>query len=296
MRTNVKTVRKYAGAALCGLVLALSSFAAMGVAPPPYPDWLKMSPDPNVMPPKWDWQLAVPVKLNADATIKIYDIEMFENEKNTTVQMLHANGKKVICYVDVGSWENWRDDAAQFPASILGTTYSGFPDERWLDIRDVNPLKSTTGTKLAYILKARFDRAKAMGCDAIEPDNMDGYDSTAHEASGFPLTYEDQILFNLWVADEVHSRGMYVGLKNNINQARDSRIYMAFDFVVSEQCFQYKECQFFDKFLELDKPVFEAEYGMALTKFCPKAKPLRISAIKKRPALNTRREDCRAYY
>lgn len=262
-------------------------------------DWPPtLDPSPAVQPPKWDWQLAVPVKVNPDTTIKIYDIEMFENEKSGAVQTLHSKGYKVICYVDVGSWENWRDDKATFPPSILGATYSGFPDERWLDIRDVNPAKSKTGTKLATILAERFNRARSMGCDAIEPDNMDGYDKTAHESTGFPLTYEDQIYFNLWVADAVHTRGMLVGLKNDINQAHDSRIYGvgAFDFVVSEQCIQYNECGYFSDFLRLNKPVFEAEYKLELSKFCPKAKASRISAIKKRPALNASRSDCSAYY
>ena len=150
--------------------------------------------------------------------------------------------------------------------------------------------------KLADILGKRFDRAHRMGCDAIEPDNIDGYDKTAHESSGFPLTYEDQIYFNLWVANSAHSRGMLVGLKNDINQAHDARIYNTFDFVVSEQCFQYNECGFFSDFLRLNKPVFEAEYKWTISKFCPAAKASRISAIKKRPALNAVREDCSAYY
>lgn len=154
-----------------------------------------LDPNPAVQPPKWDWQLAVPIKINPDSTVHIYDIDMFENEKG-----------------------------------------------------------------------------------------------------GFPLTYEDQIYFNLWVAREAHARGMVVGCKNNINQAHDSRIYTAFDFVVSEQCLQYNECGYFSDFLSRNKPVFLAEYQVALSKICPKAKASRISAVKKRPALNARREDCSAYY
>lgn len=276
---------------------AATSFAVFLACSAMAADWPPtLDPNPAVQPPKWDWQLAVPVKLNPDTSIKIYDIEMFENEQSGAVQMLHSKGYKVICYLDVGSWENWRDDAAAFPTRILGTTYSGFPDERWLDIRDVNPQKSTTGSKLAQILTKRFDRAQRMGCDAIEPDNIDGYDKTAHEASGFPLTYEDQMYFNLWVADNVHARGMLVGLKNDINQAHDSRIYGAFNFVVSEQCIQYNECGYFSDFLRLNKPVFVAEYKLTLANMCPKAKASRLSAIKKRPSLNTTRQDCAAYY
>jgi hypothetical protein len=267
-------------------------------------DWPPiLDPDPNVQPPKWDWQLVEPIQINPDTAIKIYEIDMFENENSGAVDTLHSMGYKVICYVNVGSWEDWRDDASTFPESILGAVYSGYPDERWLDIRDVNPALSTTGTALATILTARFNRAQNMGCDAVEPDNMDGYDTSAHQYSGFPLSYEDQIYFNLWVADTLHSLttlqgdAMLVGLKNDINQAHDPRVYTAFDFVVSEQCFQYGECGYFSDFLALNKPVFEAEYNKGvLSDFCPEAKANRISAIKKKKSLNAYREDCSAYY
>jgi hypothetical protein len=294
-------------AILSGVILALLAYSASGDDPnapvgadshaAAGNDWPPiLDPDPEVMPPKWDWQLAVPVQVNADSSIKIYDIDFFQNENSGAVDTLHGLGNHVICYLDVGSWEDWRDDAGDFPQSILGEGYDGFPDERWLDIRDVDPAQSQTGEALAAILRARFDRALNMGCDAIEPDNMDVYDETAHDPSGFPLTYEDQIYFNLWVAQEVHQRGMLVGLKNDINQAHDPDIYNTFDFVVSEECVQYDECDFFSDFLALNKPVFLAEYSLALNAFCPEAKASRLSAIKKRPALNTIREDCSAYY
>lgn len=272
-------------------VLIAFETPAMAIEWPPV-----LSSDPQVQPPKWDWQLDVPVQLNADEGIEIYDIDMFDNESNGKVGELQSYGKKVICYVDVGSWEDFRDDVDDFPESILGAEYYGFPDERWLDIRDVNPEKSSTGTALARILRARFDRAMNMGCDGVEPDNMDVYDETAHEPSGFPLTYEDQIYFNLWVADEVHQRGMAVGLKNDINQAGDPRIVNAFDFVVSEECVQYDECSYFSSFIDAGKPVFLAEYDYQPEQFCEIAKDLRISAIKKRNSLDSFRVGCDSYY
>lgn len=280
------SVRKF-GITLFGVSLALLSYSAMAVEWPP-----TLDPNPEVQPPKWDWQLAVPVTVNPDSSIEIYDIDMFDNESTGMVGYLHSLGKKVICYVDVGSWEDWRDDKDAFPQSLLGNTYVGFSDEKWLDIRDVNPDKSTTGMALADILEARFERARMMGCDAIEPDNMHGYE----EASGFPLTYEDQIYFNLWVAEAVHIRGMLVALKNDISQAQEPRLIETFDFVVSEQCFQYNECNVFSGFLAANKPVFVAEYRRTPSDFCPDAKALRISAIKKTEPLDATREDCDAYY
>ena len=146
------------------------------------------------------------------------------------------------------------------------------------------------------IMGARFDKAKAMGCDAIEPDNVDGYDTTAHESTGFPLTYEDQIAYNLSIAKLAHDRGMAVGLKNDINQAQDARFYngsSGFDFVVAEQCAQYNECTYFNKFLTVAlKPVFDAEYKTLTTTYCARTKGVGISVIKKKPTLNTAWATC----
>ena len=152
MNIYLPVAKGYKVGAILFASLAFSSFSVMGAEWPPVLD-----PNPAVQPPKWDWQLVVPVKINPDPTIKIYEIDMFENENSGAVQTLHAKGNRVICYLDVGSWEDWRDDAADFPKSILGVRYEGFPDERWLDIRDVNPEKSKTGMKLAEILGNRLD-------------------------------------------------------------------------------------------------------------------------------------------
>ncbi|MFQ5739279.1 MAG: endo alpha-1,4 polygalactosaminidase [Acidobacteriota bacterium] len=39
---------------------------------------------------------------------------------------LHAQGRKVICYISAGSWESWRPDAGQFPSYLLGKPLSGW--------------------------------------------------------------------------------------------------------------------------------------------------------------------------
>src|SRR5690606_28687721 len=140
------------------------------------------------------------------------------------------------CYLNVGAWEEWREDAAAFPPEILGKPWSDtkFTDERWLDIRRIDLLEP--------ILGPRFDYARQIGCDAIEPDNLDGYVDIGDgnpDRTGFALTAEDQLRFNRWIADEVHKRGMAVALKNDPDQAAELEPY--FDFVVSEQCFDYHE-------------------------------------------------------
>ena len=142
---------------------------------------------------------------------------------------LHRLGRRVICYLDVGSWESYRPDAGSFPKSVLGDVYSGYPDERWLDIREI--------AALAPILRKRFDLCRGKGFDAVEPDNIAGYENK----TGFPLSGADQLRFNRWVAREVHRRGMSVALKND--PAQVGSLVGDFDFAVVEECFEYDECR-----------------------------------------------------
>jgi hypothetical protein len=79
----------------------------------------------------WYWQLqgATNNRISAAA----YDVDGFDTSTGE-VARLHGAGKRVICYIDVGTWENWRPDARRFPRSVLGKP-NGWPGERWLDIR-----------------------------------------------------------------------------------------------------------------------------------------------------------------
>src|SRR3972149_4952756 len=79
-----------------------------------------------------------------------------------------------------GSWEGWRPDKDRFPASVIGKEDEGWPDEKWLDVRQIETL--------APIMRERFDLCRDKGVDGIEPDNMEGYTN----GTGFPLTHEDE--------------------------------------------------------------------------------------------------------
>ena len=175
--------------------------------------------------PLWQWQLQG--KIDTSVPAAVYDVDGFEVPKRT-VQQLHRLGRKVVCYLDVGSWETYRSDAGQFPKSVIGRRYEGFPDERWLDIRRFR--------LFAKPLKRRFDLCARKEFDAVEPDNIAGWENR----TGFPITRQDQLRFNRWVARQVHARGMAVALKNDGPQAKE--LVGDFDFAIVEQCFQYEEC------------------------------------------------------
>ena len=147
----------------------------------------------------WQWQLSGDVDetvLDAvDNPKKMYDIDLFDTDA-ATIARLHAKGITVICYMETGGWEDYRPDAAQYPEAVLGNVVDGFPNERFVDIRQIDVVLP--------VISARLDLAVSKGCDGIEPDLDDtynGYDT------GFDLTAEDQLAFNRAVADAAHARG-----------------------------------------------------------------------------------------
>jgi hypothetical protein len=223
----------------------------------------------------WQWQLSGRLDLTVNAAV--YDVDAVDATA-ADVAALHRAGRKAICYVDVGSYEKGRPDAARFPAAVIGKVMDGWPDERWVDIRrwDV----------LGPILRDRFATCVQKGFDGVEPDNVDGYANR----TGFPLTAADQLAYNRNVADLAHRLGLAVGLKNDVDQART--LAPAFDFAVNEECADYDECDPLSVFVKAGKPVFHTEYSLRLGAFCAATKKLGFSSIRKHLALDAWRQSC----
>jgi hypothetical protein len=240
-------------------------------APPPSATWWKPAKGAA-----WQIQLSTPVDLTVDAPI--YEIDGADNTA-AVVQQLHNQGRRVICYLDVGGAESYRDDYSMIPASALGNTVDGWPDERWIDVRQI--------AALTPVMSARMDMCRNKGFDAVDPDMMEAYAAD----SGFPITYQDQLTFNRWIADLAHQRGMGVALKQDIDQVKD--LWPYFDFAVNEQCAQYDECNLYaNTFLSAGKAVFEIEYSVSPDRFCPYARSVGIYAVKKNLSLNAARTVC----
>jgi hypothetical protein len=199
----------------------------------------------------WYWQLTGTVNNSYPAAA--YDIDGFDNSRGE-VATLHSAKKHVICYIDVGTWENWRPDASKFPSSALGKE-NGWPGERWLDIRQLSVLEP--------LMTARFQMCSQKGFDAVEPDNIDGYEND----TGFPISAQDQLTYDAWVAKEAHSLGLAVFQKNDPEQA--AQLEPDFDGVLDEQCNEYSECSSFQPYLRAGKPVLNAEYNLQTSQFCP---------------------------
>ena len=105
------------------------------------------------------------------------------------------------------------------------------------------------------------------------------------------MTAADQLAFNRYVATAAHARGLAVGLKNDGDQAQT--LAQDFDFAVVEQCFEYDECDNYTPFVAAGKPVFEIEYELETSDFCPAANALNFNALKKDMDLTSERVACR---
>ncbi|MEZ4594362.1 MAG: endo alpha-1,4 polygalactosaminidase [Chloroflexota bacterium] len=209
--------------------------------------------------------------------VAMYDIDLFEVPQSV-IEELHGDGRIVICYFSAGSYEEWRPDAAAFPSSVIGEPLDGWPGESWLDIRDL--------ATLGPIMQARLDLARQKGCDGVEPDNVDGYSNN----SGFPLSANDQLAYNSWLATEAHARGLSNGLKTIWSRFPELLPY--FDWALNEQCFQYDECDLLLPFIQAGKAVFGVEYEGALADFCPQASANQFSWLRKDIDLGPAREAC----
>jgi hypothetical protein len=204
----------------------------------------------------------------------VFDIDLYAKNGTTlnkaAVDAIHGRDAHAICYVDAGTWEDWRPDAGAYSSAILGKA-NGWPGEKWLDIRRVDALSP--------ILDARVSKCVSAGFDGVDFDNVDGYAND----TGFPLTAADQLKFNRALAGIAHARGLSVALKNDLEQLPD--LQTDFDFAVNEQCFQYDECHAYGPWLAAGKAVVEIEYGGSAKKFCADATAHGRDAMRKRKNL-----------
>ena len=234
----------------------------------------------------WQFQLqgkldtalcAVPESGGACVRPQVYEIDLYAPNGTTPasaqVSAIHAAHGRAVCYVDAGTWEDWRPDAAEYPASVLGNP-DGWPGERWVDIR-------ATGVLLP-IIEARVARCAAAGFDAVDFDNVDGYTND----TGFPLTAAEQLAFDTDIASIAHGAGLSVGLNNDMGQL--GPLQGVFDFAVNEQCARYRECDDYDGWTRAGKAVVEIEYRGRAATFCPQADLAGRDAVVKGSALRAR--------
>jgi len=226
---------------------ALFGLGVTHAAAAPTKGW---TPKPGV---QWQWQLgskptAAELTTAYASGARAFDIDG-DAATSADVTAIHALGAGVgaVCYIDVGGWEDYRSDAAKFPASVKGNSIDGWPSERWLDVRQIAILKP--------LMQARIKMCASKGFDGVEPDLMDGYQNN----TGFPITAAHQLAYNRMIADLAHAAGLKVAQKGAIDQTAAMQPY--FDWTINEQCGQYNECGPLSAYAKAGKAVWIVEYS-----------------------------------
>lgn len=227
--------------------------------------------------PGLSWQIQYSGDLQTELEVEVFNLDLFDTDVEV-IQGLQARGVRVMCYFSAGSWENWRPDKDLFPAQALGDPLEDWPGERWLDIRD---------PQVRSLHEGRLDLAVQKGCDAVDPDNVNG----SSNDTGFALTRQDQLDFNLFLAQAAHARGLSIGLKNAQDLAPE--LVDDFDWALNEECIEFEECQIYvDTFLAQGKAVYNIEYQGDLDSLCAQAQALGLDTLKKTLDLDAARQAC----
>jgi hypothetical protein len=209
-----------------------------GVGPCWYPPHL----DRTGHPMRWDWQIGrvTPLQRTGRRAVDIYDIDGFLTTPaeigriHTAWQASTLAHPKAVCYLDL-AWEDYRPDASpapagRFPAGALGKIYYGYPEERWVDFRQLDALKP--------MLNARIAMCASKGFDAVELDDIDSFDPPS--TTGFHLTPGDAQNYLAYAFNQVHRDGMTALWKNSPLLAWWGVHYT--DGAVVEECYTYGGC------------------------------------------------------
>jgi len=189
------------------------------------------------------WQVQLTGPLDDSLDVAVYDVDLFDTT-DAQLAALRAAGRRVICYVSVGSYESWRADAASFPTAALGATLADFPDERWLDTRDAT---------VRALMTARLDVAARRGCDGVDLSNV----SPEGAATGFPLGAADVEAYGRLLADEAHARGLGAGLGGGSDVA--GALAASYEWAFTEGCLGANTCAAYGAFAAAGKVVFGVE-------------------------------------
>lgn len=192
----------------------------------------------------WHWQLQGKINTAHDALV--YDIDLFDAAPSF-IDSLHKNKRIVVCSFSAGTHQSWRPDTAKFKKSDYRNLVTTTSDEKWLDI---------TSKNTRIVMLERLDLAKKKKCDAVVPDNVDGYIND----TGFTITRKQQIDYNRYLAKAAHIRALAIGLRNALDLI--NILVTDFDFAVNEQCHEFDECHLLGEFVRAGKPVFNVEYDV----------------------------------
>jgi hypothetical protein len=278
------------GLAACGGGSSNPAVDASPDAPGPPPWW-----QPKVGEAKnWDIQLGAPIDVSAPRVM--YDLDLWALVPSPTtidygdgdpvmvpagalagtIAQLHARTPStiVICHLETGVLDLSLPDARKFPGykanaamipdnptapaagSVIGWKV-GSSAKRWLDIREASR------DKVVPIMFKRFDLAKQIGCDGVEPDRNLAAEFSA--ATGFLPDGFDSYSWFAEIAKQGHARKLSTGMKNGHTLPSQTDMEAdKFDWLMIERCGEDLLCDNARPFINQQKAVLAIDYERAL--------------------------------
>ena len=230
--------------------------------------------------PPISWQIQLTGTLDTSFDVELYEVDLFDTAPSA-IASLHQQGRRVTCYVSVGTDEPWRPDSASFASAALGKPLADYSRERWLDDRDPS-VRSVNAARLAL--------AQQNGCDAVELSNLQAHS----QDSGFPISAANELDYAHFLIDTAHGDALSVGASPSDDLV--SALAPDLDWGLTEECLAYKNCETWQPLVSASKPVFMIEYGSApdAPVLCPQAAALGFSLVIKRSTLDAFRVGCEA--
>ena len=254
----------------------------------------------------WQWELSHPLRLSNARDMGtndrlpdgahapnpvIYDIDGIINPKST-VTALHAEGKHVVCYIEVGAAGDYYSASDEGisttyydqlrSAGEFGKKVPGYP-EYYLNIQ-------SPGT-VSIIESMIAKQCAAKGFDAVETDIDEEY---ADLDTGFAFTRATEEAYMTTLADYMHGLGLGWWIKNpdDTGDHYATDMFPLADAVLTEQCNQYSTCGALSAYVG-HKAVFNAEYRDKTSKFCAQDDRLGFNGAKFNVSLTGTRKPCR---
>lgn len=181
----------------------------------------------------------------------VFDVDGFDTEVGVVAQLI-SNGKYPIAYFSGGTWEEWRDDADDFPEAALANPMDDWEGERWLDTREVALLQP--------IMEGRVAVARAKGFKAIEWDNLDVHENVSE--AGIAVTEAQQKTYLLMLATITRAAGLAPIFKNC--GPLSSWAVEHFDGCIAESPYKYNEIADYAPWWQAGKPLWVVEYSGTL--------------------------------
>ncbi|MCW3840729.1 endo alpha-1,4 polygalactosaminidase [Micromonospora yasonensis] len=224
---------------------------------------------------QWQWQLTGPLDVTADADVFLLDPV---RTTSTEAAALRSRDRRLICQVRIGSYAATDPDVDRFPTDVRGAPVTVGSGRNWLDVRRWDAI--------APVLADRFRLCRGKGFGGVALDDADAY---LHH-SGFPLGFDDQLLFNRRAAKLARSLDLSPGLVDDVPQV--AALAPDFDFAVNQECVRRRECAKLLPFADAHKPVFHVEYTGDPAAFCVTTVGYGFASMLKDRTLDAWRETC----